>query len=277
MSNIIYTEHKLAETLSESPRGRIMLEFLQRVAPKRPQFKFVVPSTSECYVYHGVVDITCKDWKSVNYVGGVGFAGLSRRGGKGWRSTIIVVPAGRSRHSCKETVSIPRAAKNFLDNFEVRDLAAVVNEAANHAAGVVGKLRGSARHNILNNLQDVVTKLADLELARYIPALLRGEGTPGLALNHVPKIEEEATEMLELCKVFGARNELAACVLQSGETYVVKHKDALMEYTRETLPSHIACAIGMLKLAGCNRKFLPGYGVLVADDIYAVSIEEVGL
>lgn len=277
MGNIFYRAPMVAESVGKTHRGLVLMEFLQLIAPKRPQFKFVVPSASECYIYHGTMDITCKDTKSANYVGAIIVAGWSRRGGKGNRPTIEVVPAGRGRIGCRETVSLQSAAKRFLSECTVRSLETVVGQVAHHAANVVGKVRSSARYTILSNLRMALEQLADLELAVHIPALLRGEGTSGLALNHVPKIEVAATEMLELCKVFGAKNEHMACVVQSGEKYAVNHNTAFMEYTSDTLPPHISRAIGMLKIAGVPEKLLPGYGVLVSDGVYAVSIEEVVL
>jgi hypothetical protein len=275
MSNIFYRPPMVEEKVGEHSQGRVLQEFLQLVAPKRPQFKFIVASFSECFVYHGVMDITCKDVKSVNYIGAIGFGAASARGGKGYRPTIKVVPAGQGRLGCKETVSLPVAAKIFLTACTARSLEVVAGHRAAEAAGVVKRVRTTTRFTVINGLSKVFSQLSELELARHIPSLFRGEGTPGLVLNYTPEMEQAAEEMLEMCKVFGARNEHMAVVVQSGEKYVVQHKDAPVEYTSDTLPPHIACAVGMLKIAGVEQKLMPGYGMLTTKDVYAVSIEEV--
>ena len=277
MSNIFYKSPMTEEKVGEHSQGKVLQEFLQLIAPKRPQFKFIVASFSECCVYHGVMDITCKDAKSVNYIGVIGFGGVSARGGKGYRPTIKVVPAGRGRLGCKETVSLPVAAKIFLTECTARSFEVVASNAAAEAAGVVRKVRGTTKFTILNGLNKVFGQLSELELARHTPSLFRGEGTPGLVLNYTPEMEQAAEKMLELCKVFGASSEHMAVVVQSGEKYVVRHKDVITEYTSDTLPPHMACAVGMLKIAGVEQELMPGYGMLTAKDVYAVSIEEVVL
>jgi hypothetical protein len=275
MSNIFYRPPMVEEKVGEHSQGKVLQEFLQLIAPKRPQFKFIVASFSECFVYHGVMDITCKDTKSVNYIGEIGFAGSSRRGGKGYRPTIKVVPAGRSRLGCKETVSLSVAAKIFLTACTARSLEVVAGHRAAEAAGVVRRARAATRFTILNGLNKMFSQLSEPELARYTPSLFRWGGTPGLVLNYTPDMEQAAEKLRELCKVFGARHEHMAAVVQSGEKYVVQHSGELVEYTSDTLPPHIACAVGMLKIAGVEQELLPGYGMLTTKDVYAVSIEEV--
>lgn len=278
MGNIVFRTSMTAENIGKTQQGRVLREFLQLVAPKRPEFKFVVPNSSECYVYHRIMDITCKDMKSINYVGQVGFTGASRRGGKGYRPTIIVVPAGKPRRGCLETVVTKKAANIFLDQCRTRDIAVVVAEAVSTAAAVVAQMRSESKFQIINSMQNkVLARLSELELATYLPPLLRGEGTPGLALNHIDTIIEAAEQIQQLVAVFGENYGRAAYVVVVGETYAVKHKDAITEYISDTLPPHIACAIGMLKLAGAEHKLLPGYGVLISSGVYAVSIEEVGV
>ena len=273
MNNVLYAREITAESLGKYERGQVLKEFLEQVAPKRPQFKFVVANYTMCHVYNGVADMTCTDVKSVHYVGCIGIPGTSSRGGKGCRYTLKVIPAGRSRAAFPETVSIPKAVSIFLKNCRVREVLSVVDQAVGEAAHVIGGQRRMHKHKIVNGVQAMLNSLSDMELATCVPTMLHAYGVP----DTIPANDAEvaAEQLHALCTVFGGNNEHAAYVVQIGDNYVVRHGEETTSYVSETLPHHIACALGMLKIAGAEGKFLPGYGVLVSKGVYAVSIKEV--
>lgn len=244
-----------------------LLDFIKTVAPKRPQYRFLFTYSSTCLVYFNDVDITGADKDSARYIGFVETGSVYNRGGVS-RRKIRCCPRSGSDLATSVT---NKAVKFFLDSFKGLNYDSVARQAAKYAISVVLHDATMCRRDLMRAITDEAARLTDATLVNGMSAILD-------AINAQTGVMERLEKLRIHGKTFGYDRscEHLTCVTEMDQTYLVCDNDnsPVYRYTHETLPEHLARAIGMLKVSNTMREIIPGYGMRIDQYSFAVTKRE---
>lgn len=269
MGNFYYRADKRYPDLGQQSIHVTLLDFIKKVAPKRPQYRFLFTSPRVCLVYLHEVDITGEDRKSANYLGSVEVYGLTRRGGVGPRHQLRC----QAGNSVLKTVVLDKLVKFFMDELKGDDLSVLARERAY-------QIRKQLALRISNLKEGVLEKLFS-SIGAMKPRMLVVDPCTSMyktteSVYEKEEVKKFVNNLQDHGETFGYDLEFLTCVTVLKDTYLVcddynaTRFHVVQTYTRDTLPTHLALAIGMLKIADQPYTLFPEYGMMIDPTSYAV-------
>lgn len=269
MSNIFFSQQADAGRINQA-----LMSLVRRLSYVRPNFQFVFTGMQSCLVYRGNPDLTGKDISSVNYIGAVHVAGMSYRGGKGPRASLVCVPYGKPKNAATPSVVEDKLFKECLDKFVPRTPEEVVNAKLSEVDRRVQRMYTQQRELIRNELIRSFSARSNTQLTDDLAGAAALSATEAL---RDQKVARAASGLRYLLDVFGDAGERLACVVVVNGTYYVHAGGSIAAYAATGMPPHIARAVGMLKVMEEFEVLHPGHGIKFSSTVFAVSAEEVGV
>ena len=247
----------------------ITRDLIEALSRKRPNWHFVNTSYSGSlvgtnYTYR---HFTVED--SGDALGSINVERHWRSGEVWYELTNHRLAAKRERKGATRTKDLKKAVKLIEQHYYGPTLAERITKARGTAASVIGDVTSNARWALDRVMREVQPELATLlathpavreELSNLAPKCAKD-------IESLPDLARDRLATREFSAALGSGNNTV--LLLGDKLYLPDDVDPEEPRTFDTVPKHIAMAVGMLKLVD-TKGFIPGIGVRADHNVFYV-------